>query len=91
MSRDDRWLGWMKACVFSIHVSILVNGSPKGFFNIGKGRRQGDPLSSFPYVLVAKNLHLRLQAAKDKVSIHGFHIDQSYMDITRLQYIQRRC
>ena len=30
---------------------MLVNGTPTGFFRSSKGRRQGDPLSSYLFVL----------------------------------------
>ena len=38
--------------VSSAWISVMVNGSPKGFFPAGKGLRQGEPLSSFLFLIV---------------------------------------
>jgi len=41
----DRWLVWVKGCLISSSVSVLVNGSPSEEFKPTRGLRQGDPLA----------------------------------------------
>jgi len=50
----DRWICWIKGCLESVSVSVLVNGSPTKEFIPLKGVHQGDPLVILPktyYVL----------------------------------------
>ncbi|XP_026419472.1 uncharacterized protein LOC113315407 [Papaver somniferum] len=38
---------WLKTILESARISVLVNGGPFGFFEVGRGLRQGDPVSPF--------------------------------------------
>ena len=41
----DKWRHWISFCLSTIRFSILINGTPHGFFRSSRGLWQGDPLS----------------------------------------------
>jgi hypothetical protein len=40
-----KWCSWIAHCFSLVRFSVLVNGTPIGFFSSSHGLRQGDPLS----------------------------------------------
>jgi len=57
-----------------VRFSILVNGTPSGFFTSSRGLRQGDPLSPLLFVVVMEALSRMLVAALEQGSMTGFAV-----------------
>jgi hypothetical protein len=58
-------------------MSVLVNGSPTGDFNVGKGLRQGDPLLPFLFLIVAEGLTGLMCKAVESNIFHGFKVSDN--------------
>ncbi|RVW13005.1 LINE-1 retrotransposable element ORF2 protein [Vitis vinifera] len=74
MGFGDRWMKWIWWCISTASFSILVNGVPAGYFPNSRGLRQGDPLSSYLFVLGMEVLSAMLRRAVDGGFILGCNI-----------------
>ena len=63
-----KWVNWVKKCISTASFSVLVNGSPTGFFNNSRGLRQGDPLSPDLFIIGMEVISILV----DKVASGGF-------------------
>ncbi|GAU24569.1 hypothetical protein TSUD_149100 [Trifolium subterraneum] len=79
------WMKWMRACIFEISMSILVNGSPTEDFKVQKGLRQGDPLSPFLFLIVTEGLTGMVRKAVDIGKFKGYKVNDS-LDFQLLQF-----
>ena len=89
MGFGDKWVGWIEWCISTATFSILVNGSPTGFFGSSRGLRQGDPLSPYLFVLGMEALSLMVDKAAEGGYISGYMFkgrDNTVKQITHLLF-----
>ncbi|XP_071712627.1 uncharacterized protein [Rutidosis leptorrhynchoides] len=58
-----KWRKLILSCLKLTSISVLVNESPTKEFKLGRGVRQGDPLSPFLFIIAAKGLNLLTKVA----------------------------
>ncbi|XP_071714534.1 uncharacterized protein [Rutidosis leptorrhynchoides] len=69
-----KWVSWIRACLSSSCASVLINGSPSAEFTIGRGLRQGDPLSPLLFIIGMEGLTAALKDALDASLYKGLRV-----------------
>jgi len=85
MGFGTKWRGWISSCLSTGQVSVLVNGSPSPKFKVGRGIRQGDPLSPFLFNIAVEGLSVLFQRAATSNIFRGIDFGSNNF-LSHLQY-----
>lgn len=66
MNFPATFITWIYSCISTPMFSILLNGSPVGFFKSKQGIRQGDPLSAYLFIIIMELLTQMLNAKMEQ-------------------------
>lgn len=84
---SNEWIQWVSSCIQTPRFSVLINGSPQGFFEQEKGIRQGDPLSPFLFIIMAEVLGRLIQRQRELGQWKGIKITETVEPLTHLQFV----
>ncbi|GKV07275.1 hypothetical protein SLEP1_g19071 [Rubroshorea leprosula] len=86
MGFGDKWRKWIRECLSTARISVLINGSPTKEFSVSKGLRQGDPLSPFLFLLVGEGLCGLVKKAECEGMLRGVEIGRGGVVLSLLQF-----
>ncbi|XP_057756015.1 uncharacterized protein LOC130975212 [Arachis stenosperma] len=86
MGFGRRWMAWVMEFMTTSSMSVLINGSPSEPFKMERGLRQGDPLSSFLFVLVVDILHRMIGEAVRNGRISPLLVGRDSVELSHLQF-----
>lgn len=70
-----KWINWLRYCITTVRISVIINGAPNGFFPTQKGLSHGDPLLPCFFILAMEKFSLTLKKAAELKWLEGFIIE----------------
>ncbi|PNY15474.1 ribonuclease H [Trifolium pratense] len=82
-----KWRIWIRECISTPMISVLINGSPSKEFKMERGLCQGDPLSPFLFLLVAEGFNVLMNKAVEVRNFQGYCVGSDEdISISHLQF-----
>ncbi|PKI47068.1 hypothetical protein CRG98_032544 [Punica granatum] len=82
----EKFIAWIHQCISTSAMSILINGSPHGYFSPKRGLRQGDPISPYLFVISMEILSRLMYRAEEQGAIRGIQICRGAPKISHLMF-----
>ena len=78
------WVGWVMKCITTVTYSVLINGEAYGRISSTRGLRQGDPLSSYLFLLCMEAFLALISDACNRNLLNGVSICRGYPRVLHL-------
>jgi len=82
----SKWIRWIRGCMESATVSVLVNGSPTEEFKPKRGLRHGDPLAPFLLLVVVEGCTGLVRQAVKANLLSDLMIGRKELELCILQF-----
>ncbi|XP_071728255.1 uncharacterized protein [Rutidosis leptorrhynchoides] len=86
MGFGNKWRSWVRECLNTASISVLVNGSPTKEFRLEKWVRQGDPLSPYLFIITSEGLNRLIKRALEFSIFKGVKVGGDNLNVSPLQY-----
>nr|KYP47048.1 Transposon TX1 uncharacterized [Cajanus cajan] len=83
---NPKWIGWIRECLNTARLSVLVNSSPTDEFPMGRGLRQGDPLAPFLFTIVAEGLSGLMREVVKHKRFNSVKVGHNQVEVSLVQY-----
>ncbi|CAH9069343.1 unnamed protein product [Cuscuta epithymum] len=83
---SDKFISLIRNNLQSTYLSIMINGSPQGFFQPKRGVKQGDPISPFLFILASEGFSRGIKARMEKGLIKPFWMGNKGYPISHLGF-----
>lgn len=80
----EKWVGWIMKCITTISYIVLINGEAHGSIMPSRGLRQGDPLSSYLFLLCTEAFSALIADANNAHELNGISICRGCPKVTYL-------
>lgn len=84
---DERLVKIIMSCLSSVSYFVLLNGQPVGNIKPSRGLHQGDPLSSYLFLLCALGLQSLIQKVEVNEEIKGVSICRNGPRVSHLFFV----
>ena len=94
MGFGRKWIDWIHWCISIASFSMLIDGSPAGFFKSSRGLRQRDPLSPYLFVLGMEVFSMLIEKAVSRGFLTGLKVlggEGEEMQISHLLFADDTC
>ena len=88
MGFAPQWVNLIMACVTLVKYNVRVNGIETESFLPTRGLRQGDPLSPYPFVLVAEGLSCLIKGAENRGELQGIRVCREAPAVSHLLFAE---
>ena len=77
---------WVRGCLESSSISVLINGSPTEEFKPSRGLRHGDPMAPLLFLVVAEGLAGLVRQASKQNMLTGVKVGWKEIECSMLQF-----
>lgn len=84
MGFDAKWEKLIMLCVSTVRYHVLREGKEVGSIVLGRGLRQGDPLSPYLFILCAEGLSSLIRRQEQNGLLHGVRITRGAPSVSHL-------